>query len=197
MHVGNALVDMYAKLGSFDCARRVFDVMPERDVVSWTSLLVGLARQGLHDVALQLYSTMRTHKVEPHEFATAGALSSCAGSTALELGQQVHAASVRCSLKTFLSVTNSLVTMYAKCGSIDDACGVFDALACRDTVTWIALIVGYAQNGRGRDSLRLYDAMLSTGRTMSLAMRVILENPCRSVAVDDRCTNPAVLQLPR
>ncbi|WOL18688.1 hypothetical protein Cni_G27485 [Canna indica] len=163
MHVGNALVDMYAKLGSFDCARRVFNEMLERDVVTWTSLLVGLARQGLHDVALQLYSTMRAHRVEPDEFATAGALSSCAGSTALELGRQVHAASVRCGLETFLSVTNSLVTMYAKCGSINDACGVFDASTCRDAVTWTALIVGYAQNGRGRDSLRLYDAMLFSG----------------------------------
>ncbi|KAJ8455754.1 hypothetical protein OPV22_035000 [Ensete ventricosum] len=163
MHVANALVDMYGKLGSLNCARQVFDRMPKRDVVTWTSLLVGLARQGSHDAALQLYSDMRVHGVDPDEFATAGVLSSCAGSTAHELGRQVHAASARRGIDTFLRVSNSLITMYARSGSINDACAVFDASPRRDAVTWTALIVGCAQNGRGRDSLRLYDEMLEAG----------------------------------
>ncbi|THU57070.1 hypothetical protein C4D60_Mb11t23900 [Musa balbisiana] len=163
MHVANALVDMYGKLGSLNCAQGVFDRMPRRDVVTWTSLLVALARQGSHDVALQLYSDMRAHGVDPDEFATAGVLSSCAGSTALELGRQVHAASARCGIDTFLSVSNSLITMYARSGSINDACAMFDASPRRDAVTWTALIVGCAQNGRGRDSLRLYDEMVEAG----------------------------------
>ncbi|KAG6521796.1 putative pentatricopeptide repeat-containing protein At5g52630 [Zingiber officinale] len=163
-HVANALVDMYVKMRDFTHARGVFDQMPERDVVTWTSLLVGHARQGSHEVALQLYSDMLARGVEPDEFAVAGVLSSCASSTALELGRQVHAAIVHRGLDAFVSVSNALITLYARSGSIDEARAVFEKSLCRrDAVTWTALIMGYAQNGRGGDSLRLYDAMLRAG----------------------------------
>ncbi|XP_008806974.2 putative pentatricopeptide repeat-containing protein At5g52630 [Phoenix dactylifera] len=163
LHVANALVDMYAKCGSLNCARGVFDLMPERDVVTWTALLAGLARHASHESALQLYSEMRELGIDSDEFITAGVLSSCAGLTLLELGRQVHANSIRGGFDSFLSVGNSLVTMYAKSGCMDDAWTVFDSMTWRDAITWTALIMGFAQNGRGRDSLRLYNEMTRTG----------------------------------
>ncbi|XP_020088322.1 putative pentatricopeptide repeat-containing protein At5g52630 [Ananas comosus] len=163
LHVSNALIDAYAKLGAVTCAHKVFDHMPHRDVVTWTSLLTGLARSGSHDSALGVYYAMLRTGVEPDEFATAAVLSSCAGSTALDLGRQVHSAAVRTGFDSFLSVANSLVSMYAKTGSIDDARTVFDAMRRRCPITWTALIVGYAQNGRGRDSLAVYEDMIRTG----------------------------------
>ncbi|XP_073000205.1 pentatricopeptide repeat-containing protein At3g12770-like [Typha latifolia] len=163
IHVANALVDMYAKLGSLTCARGIFDRIEGKDVVTWTSLITGLARLGNHDSALNLYHEMLLSRVDPDEFVTAAVLSSCAGSTALELGRQIHSAAVRLGFDSFLSVGNSLVSMYAKTGSIDEARTAFDGMAHRCAITWTALLVGYAQNGRGKDSLVIYDEMTRTG----------------------------------
>uniref|UniRef100_A0ACD5XBJ3 Uncharacterized protein n=1 Tax=Avena sativa TaxID=4498 RepID=A0ACD5XBJ3_AVESA len=164
LHVANALVDAYAKLSRHGAARAVFDEMPHRDVVTWTSLLTGLARSRSHEPALRVYRDMVASGVRPDEFVVAAALSSCAGATALELGRSVHATAVRLALYPFLSVGNSLVSMYAKTGSLGEAWKVFDAMRIRrDPITWTALIVGYAQNGRGKESLEVYAEMVRSG----------------------------------
>ncbi|XP_062207692.1 pentatricopeptide repeat-containing protein At2g03880, mitochondrial-like [Phragmites australis] len=163
LHVANALVDAYAKLSRPDAARAVFDEMPSRDVVTWTSLLTGLARAGDHDAAVCVYHDMVAAGVQPDEFVVAAVLSSCAGSTMLELGRSVHAAAVQLGFEPFLSVGNSLVSMYAKTGSLRDARMVFDAMRARCTITWTALIVGYAQNGCGKQSLEIYTDMVRSG----------------------------------
>lgn len=163
LHVANALVDAYAKLSRLGAARAVFDEMPRRDVVTWTSLVTGLARAGSHGLAVRAYRDMVAAGVATDEFAVAAVLSSCAGSTALELGRSVHAAAVRSGHEPFLSVGNSLVSMYAKTGSLRDARTVFDAMRSRCAITWTALIVGYAQNGRGRESLAVYADMARSG----------------------------------
>ncbi|XP_051227555.1 pentatricopeptide repeat-containing protein At2g03880, mitochondrial-like [Lolium perenne] len=164
LHVANALVDAYAKLSRHAAARVVFDEMPHRDVVTWTSLLTGLARSRSHDPALRVYRDMVASGIRPDEFVVAAALSSCAGATAIELGVSVHATAVRLALDPFLSVGNSLVSMYAKTGSLGEAKKVFDAMRVRrDPITWTALIVGYAQNGRGKESLEVYADMVRSG----------------------------------
>ncbi|XP_011628407.1 pentatricopeptide repeat-containing protein At4g21065 [Amborella trichopoda] len=162
-HVGNALVDMYAKCGSLECASRALEGLPGPDVVSWTSLLTGYTHHGLHEEALKLFCEMRIARVKPDEFVIASALSACAGLSVLELGQQFHAIFVRLGFGSSLSIDNSLVTMYAKCGCIEDAHLVFDLMLIRDVVSWTALIVGYAQNGRGKDALSLYEQMILNG----------------------------------
>ncbi|KAK8268924.1 hypothetical protein V6Z11_D11G098000 [Gossypium hirsutum] len=161
--VNNALVDMYAKQGNMDCAFQVFNHMPNKDVVSWTSLVTGYARNNHHEEALKLFCDMRLAGIHPDHVVLASALSACAELTVLELGQQVHADFVKSGLQSSTSVDNSLVTMYAKCGCIDDASRVFDSMQIRDAVTWTALIVGYARNGKGKDSVRFYDQMIASG----------------------------------
>ncbi|XP_065864874.1 pentatricopeptide repeat-containing protein At4g21065 [Euphorbia lathyris] len=161
--VNNALVDMYAKQGELDCAFMVFKQMPEKDVISWTSLITGCSYNGSHEEAVKLFCNMRNVGVFLDQIALASVLSACAELTVMEFGQQVHAIIVKSGLGSSLSVDNSLLTMYAKCGSIEDASCVFDSMRTRDVISWTALIVGFAQNGRGKDSLRFYDRMIVTG----------------------------------
>ncbi|EOX96064.1 Tetratricopeptide repeat-like superfamily protein [Theobroma cacao] len=161
--VNNALVDMYAKQGNLDCAFQVFNHMPNKDVISWTSLVTGYAHNGRHEEALKLFCDMRTAGIYPDHIILASILSACAELTVLEFGQQVHANFVKSGLQSSLSVDNSLVTMYAKCGCIEYASRVFDSMQIQDVITWTALIVGYAQNGKGKDSVRFYDQMIASG----------------------------------
>ncbi|KAJ0972182.1 hypothetical protein J5N97_020141 [Dioscorea zingiberensis] len=161
-YVGNALVDMYAKCGKLHAARQLFDKMPHRDVVAWTSLLTS-ARHVSDEAALDLFLEMLASGMDLDAFLMAGVLSSCAGVTVLELGRQLHATSVKRGFDSFLSVGNALVSTYAKAGCIDDARLVFDLIPSRDAISWTALIVGFAQNGRGPESVRIYNDMIRAG----------------------------------
>lgn len=161
--VSNALVDMYAKTGDLNCAYTVFEKMLEKDVISWTSLVTGYAQNGSHEQSLKIFCDMRITGVNPDQFIVASILSACAELTLLEFGKQVHSDFIKSGLRSSLSVDNSLVTMYAKCGCLDDADAIFVSMQVHDVITWTALIVGYAQNGKGRDSLRFYNAMVSSG----------------------------------
>ncbi|CAN6222437.1 unnamed protein product [Urochloa humidicola] len=77
-HVGNALIDLYAKCGSVDDARRFFEEMgTERTVVSWTSLIVGLAVNGFGKEALALFGVMEREKLVPTEITMVGVLYAC------------------------------------------------------------------------------------------------------------------------
>ena len=53
-------------------------------------------------------------------------------------------------------VATSLVDMYAKCGNIEKAHGVFDGMPEKDIVTWGAMIQGYALNGLPREAMDLF-----------------------------------------
>ncbi|KAG0476602.1 hypothetical protein HPP92_012977 [Vanilla planifolia] len=164
-HVGNALVDMYSKCGQPVVAYKLFDTLPSRNVVGWTALYNGYSRHVSDESALRLYCRMRAIGVHPDEYIISSVLSSCADLTLLELGRQVHAVAILLGLVSFRSASNSLITMYAKSGCAHAACEVFNSMIHRDAITWTAMIVGYAQNGRGRDSLVLFNQMVRSGAT--------------------------------
>ncbi|XP_057835812.2 pentatricopeptide repeat-containing protein At3g24000, mitochondrial [Cryptomeria japonica] len=162
-YVGNALVNMYAKCQILDDAKKVFDSIPERDVVSWTAIVGVYVESGNNEEVLQLFRQMREAGITPDEFSLASVLSACASLSALAQGKQVHALAIRSKSGDYLSVHNALVIMYAKCGSIEDAYLVFREMPSRDVVSWTSIIKAYAQNGCGKDALKLYEKMLSSG----------------------------------
>lgn len=161
--VGNALVDMYAKHGNLDYAYQVFNRIPDKDVISWTSLVTGYAHNGSYENSIKLFCDMRLAGIYPDQFVISSIVSACAELTILEFGKQIHANFIKSGLQSHLSIDNSFVTMYAKCGCIEDATRVFNSMHFRNVITWTALIVGYAQNGKGKDSLQFYDQMIATG----------------------------------
>eukprot|EP01018_Ginkgo_biloba_P024259 Gb_34736 [translate_table: standard] len=154
--VGSALVDMYTKSWSLAKARQVFDKMPERNAVSWTAMIVGYTLGGYGKEALQLYRKMSGEGMSPTYTTFASVLSACAGLNDLTQGEQVHCCIVRTGFEWDVSVGNGIVTMYAKCGSIDKARKVFDEMHVHDVVSWNAIIAGYAQNGHGDEALALF-----------------------------------------
>ncbi|CAN1809332.1 Putative pentatricopeptide repeat-containing protein At1g68930 [Linum perenne] len=161
--VATGLVDMYAKCMCISEAETIFNNMEDRDVVSWTSLVVGYSHNRSFEDSINLFCEMKVTGIHLDQLIVANILSCCAELTIMEFGQQVHGTLVKSGLESSVSVDNSLVTMYAKCGAILDANRVFDAMQTRNVISWTALIVGYAQNGKGMNSLLLYEQMLSAG----------------------------------
>ncbi|KAG8380657.1 hypothetical protein BUALT_Bualt06G0038700 [Buddleja alternifolia] len=77
LHASNALLVLYAKCGNIREARKVFDGLEEKSVVSWTSLIVGLALNGFGEEALELFREMEMRKLVPSEITFVGVLYAC------------------------------------------------------------------------------------------------------------------------
>ncbi|KAL1288906.1 hypothetical protein HN51_057364 [Arachis hypogaea] len=77
MHVNNSLLDFYAKCGSIREAKQVFGEMRKRNVVSFTSLIVGLAVNGFGEEALEFFKEMEEQRVKPSEITFVGVLYAC------------------------------------------------------------------------------------------------------------------------
>ncbi|WVZ72875.1 hypothetical protein U9M48_021266 [Paspalum notatum var. saurae] len=162
--VSTALLNMYCKLGALPDARRVFDEMPHRNAVSWAAMVSGYAAGKYSEEAFDLFRLMLQEcPLEKNEFVTTAVLSAVSVPLGLLMGVQVHGQVLKDGLVGFVSVENSLVTMYAKAECMDAAMRVFGSSKERNSITWSAMITGYAQNGEADCAARMFLQMHSAG----------------------------------
>ncbi|KAK7303080.1 hypothetical protein RJT34_13979 [Clitoria ternatea] len=161
--VQNSLLHIYAACGDTESAYQMFELMRDRDLVAWNSVINGFALNGRPNEALTLFREMTVEGVEPDGFTMVSLLSACAELGALELGRRVHVYLLKVGLRENLHVTNSLLDLYAKCGSIRGARQVFGEMSERNAVSWTSLIVGLAVNGFGEEALELFRQMEGQG----------------------------------
>ncbi|CAA0810597.1 Pentatricopeptide repeat-containing protein [Striga hermonthica] len=84
--VSNALIEMYTKCGCVGPALQIFSDMAERDVVSWSTMITGLAHHGRAREAIRLFGDMGRAGIGPNEVTFVGLLSACAHAGLLEEG---------------------------------------------------------------------------------------------------------------
>ncbi|CAK9863659.1 unnamed protein product [Sphagnum jensenii] len=161
--VGNSLVDMYAKCGSIEDAQSVFNNMTTRNVISWTNMIWGRVKCGHGQKALELSQQMQSEGVQPDHVTFVGLLSACASVGAFEEGKKIHKQIIQNGCESDVFVGSSLVDMYTKCGSLQDAQSVFDRMATRNVFSWTALIFGYVNCGQGQKALELSRQMQHEG----------------------------------
>ncbi|KAH9317117.1 hypothetical protein KI387_018886, partial [Taxus chinensis] len=163
VNVASILVDVYVKSGGLFHARQVFDEMPEKDVVTWTSMITGYAQNENGDEALEVFYDMCQSGARPNNFTFASALTACAGQGAMEEGQAVHASCIKTGVTSDTFVRSTLITMYMKCGGIEEACRLFEKMPEQNMVSWTAMIAGYMQNGCSEEALRFFHQMQGMG----------------------------------
>ncbi|PON33875.1 Tetratricopeptide-like helical domain containing protein [Trema orientale] len=154
-HCFTALLDGYIKLGDIKPARQIFDSLRDRDVVAWTALIVGYVRNGLNNDVLELFRLMIKEGPKPNNYTFAAILSVSSTMVSLDQGKQIHASAMRSGEVLSVSVSNSLITMYSKGGSINAA---KKKITERDIASWNVIIAG--RNKRGFDLEALASNML-------------------------------------
>eukprot|EP01018_Ginkgo_biloba_P018788 Gb_22440 [translate_table: standard] len=157
--VATALIGMYANCGSIENARQVFDRMSKRDLVSWSTMIAGYAKNGEADQALSLFRQMQLEGLKPNFITMGSVLQACTHLGALQQGKSIHCYIIRSEFDLDAYAENSLVAMYAKCGAIDITRRLFDNMSKRDVVSWSAVIAGYAHNHHANEALRLFHLM--------------------------------------
>ncbi|KAG7605252.1 putative pentatricopeptide repeat-containing protein [Arabidopsis thaliana] len=147
--LSNSLMRFYKTSDSLEDAHKVFDEMPDPDVISWNSLVSGYVQSGRFQEGICLFLELHRSDVFPNEFSFTAALAACARLHLSPLGACIHSKLVKLGLeKGNVVVGNCLIDMYGKCGFMDDAVLVFQHMEEKDTVSWNAIVASCSRNGK-------------------------------------------------
>lgn len=163
--IKNALLNMYARFGSIEDAEWTFKRLLARDVISWTAMIAGFAEHGEGNKALSLFARMQQEGKQPNEISFVNIITACAALTGITEGRLVHGCTAEIGLDSHIEVANALINMYGKCGSLEDAQGLFVNMQERDRVSWNTLLTVFAQCGHGREAVALFDSMKDSHTT--------------------------------
>ncbi|PKA45824.1 Pentatricopeptide repeat-containing protein [Apostasia shenzhenica] len=161
--IGNALVNLYSRCGRVMEAYTAFKVNEIRDDVSWNALISGFGQSGHYEEALSVFKKMDQEGIKANLFTYGSAVSSSANIADIKLGNQIHAKMIKTGYETEIEAGNALVSLYAKCGSIEEAKLVFSRMPERNEISWNAIITAYSQHGHGQEALKLFAHMKEDG----------------------------------
>ncbi|XP_011627723.2 LOW QUALITY PROTEIN: pentatricopeptide repeat-containing protein At4g33990 [Amborella trichopoda] len=185
--VGNAIVDMYAKAGRTEDARKAFEEMPRRDVVSWNTMITGYAQNGLAEESIELYNRMlQCSGFPPDQGTLVSVLPACSHVGAFQQGLRIHGLAVRMGLESDLFVGTCLIDMYAKCGRLNEASCLFEHVPKKSSVPWNAIISGHGVHGHGHKTLKLFEEMQKEGVKPDHVTFVSLLSACSHAGLVDQ-----------
>ncbi|KAM1189764.1 hypothetical protein ACFX2J_025404 [Malus domestica] len=157
--VGSSLAHMYMKSGSLVEGEKVITSMPIRSVVAWNTIIAGKAQNGHLEGVLDQYNLMKIAGFRPDKVTFVSVISSCAELATLGQGQQIHAEAIKAGASTVVAVISSLISMYSRCGCLDDSLKAFMESECGDAVMWSSMISAYGFHGRGENAIKLFEEM--------------------------------------
>ncbi|KAJ4713271.1 Pentatricopeptide repeat-containing protein [Melia azedarach] len=166
--VGNALIAMYGKCGFVEDMVKVFEVMPERNLVSWNSIISGFSENGFSLESFYLLMEMMGGEegLVPDVATLVTVLPVCAGEGDVEMGRSVHGLAVKLGLNQELMVNNTLVDMYAKCGCLPEAQILFSKNNNKNVVSWNTIIGAFSMAGDVYQTFYLLRKMQMEGEGM-------------------------------
>ncbi|CAA0834602.1 Pentatricopeptide repeat-containing protein -chloroplastic [Striga hermonthica] len=141
--VANALVDMYAKCGNISRARRVFDAIEWKELVTWNSMINGYLKHGLVSKAWSVLRKMVEEGCEPDPVTMSAVLT---GGPHYRIGTQIHGWAVRRGLDWDLSVANSLIVFYSGRRISGRARWLFERMPKKDVVSWNSVISAHTND---------------------------------------------------
>ncbi|MCO5564873.1 hypothetical protein L7F22_018541 [Adiantum nelumboides] len=163
MIVGTALVRMYCDCSTLENAHSLFTTLSKKDAMSWAILISAYAHHDIGHAAIALFYQMQQEGMMPNNYIYNKLINACATVPSLKEGQRAHSRVVGGELKQCIFVQNSLVDMYAKCGSLDLAQKIFMNILKKDLVSWNTIITAFAQYGLADEVFKHFDVLKVEG----------------------------------
>ncbi|XVF60609.1 hypothetical protein PTKIN_Ptkin08bG0061700 [Pterospermum kingtungense] len=154
-----ALVDMYSKCNNLIQARKLFDVMETRDVISYNVMMTGYLQTDFASEAVDTFTEMVAVGIKPNLSSIVKLLSALSELKNIKGGRSVHGYILRHEVDMNTEVANQIVYMYAKCGFIYDARQVFDQIRYKDLISWTSMMTGYIFHGHADETILLFRMM--------------------------------------
>ncbi|XP_031475241.1 pentatricopeptide repeat-containing protein At1g71460, chloroplastic [Nymphaea colorata] len=184
--IATSLIVMYSKCGVTRSSLNLFEKMEKRNAITWTAMMESLARDDrLHD-ALDMFRSMQLSKHRADSVTVCRGLNLCAEVRALKLGKELHAQVLKKKIESNPSVSAEIVRMYAKCGHIQTAKQVFDAIASKGLITWTTIIEAYGMNNLSMEAFALFEQMKEDGFSPNHFTYAVLIEICRNCGLREK-----------
>lgn len=184
--IGNCLLTMYVKCGSVEMARRLFDGIRNKGLITWNAMISGYAQNGLASQVLDLYKKMEVHRINPDAVTYVGVLSSCANLGAQTVGNEIERRIQTTGLNSNSFLKNALINMHVRCGNLLKARKIFESMSPKTLVSWTAMISGYGVHGQGELAVKLFDEMICSGIKPDRTAFVCVLSACSHAGLTDK-----------
>lgn len=161
--IAGAIVDLYAKCGYLCEAQKVFDQIEQKNVITWSTIIRGFAQEGKLLEAMDLFRQLRKSVSKVDGFVLSIMVGVFADLALVEQGKQIHCYTFKVPSGFDISVANSIIDMYLKCGLTEEAERLFSEMQVRNVVSWTVMITGYGKHGLGEKAIHLFDKMQLDG----------------------------------
>ncbi|OVA06548.1 Pentatricopeptide repeat [Macleaya cordata] len=155
-YIQNTLMNMYSNCGSLVSARKMFDKMSEKGVVSWATMIDAYTHWDQPIKAIELFQRMELENVKPNEVTLVNVLTACARARDLEMGKWVHKYIDENGLGFRVVLTTALMDVYCKCGCFSLAQELFDKIPDKNLFHWNIMINGYVEDSDYEEALLLF-----------------------------------------
>ncbi|KAK7345858.1 hypothetical protein VNO77_16471 [Canavalia gladiata] len=155
----NAIVNIYGEVGHIGYARREFESIQSKDIVSWTSMTTSCVHNGLAFEALELFCYLKKSNIQPDSIALISVLSAAASLSSLKKGKEIHGFLIRNGFFLEGPIASSLVDMYARCGTVENSRNIFNSVNLRDVILWTSMINANGMHGCGNEAIALFKKM--------------------------------------
>lgn len=157
------LITGFSSRGMTGECSALFSKMPKPDDVAWTALISAFVNNEEHEEAFRRFSQMICDGIMPNPLTLSSLLSASANLASLNLGLQIQDFAIKLVMEHDLSIQNALVSMYSKCGSVEDAYKIFKSMTSPNIVSFNSMIMGFAHNGYGEEALGLFTQLVDAG----------------------------------
>ncbi|XVE61147.1 hypothetical protein DITRI_Ditri06bG0016700 [Diplodiscus trichospermus] len=145
--LSTALVNMYAKCGYIEKAKEIFERMPVKDQKAWSSLIVGLAINGLAEEALEAFSRMEESEVKPNHVTFVGVLAACAHSGLVSDSRRYWSRMIESRIEPSLEHYGCMVDLLCRASLVNEAYNFVQTMPFYpNPVIWRTILIGCQKN---------------------------------------------------
>ncbi|KAM7278234.1 hypothetical protein ACFE04_005368 [Oxalis oulophora] len=185
-YVGNTLLKMYASSGFVEFSKKVFDEMPQRNVVTWSSMIAAYVTCNGPLEAYRVFRLMLDANEKPNSVTLVSLLSGCSRLLDIMTGKSIHCYILVNGMKMDVSLGTALLEMYSKCGHVEKAFQIFNSTSERNLQSWTIMISSFSDHGRGKEAISIFTEMEKLGiKPDSILFSVILSACCHMGLVDE------------
>ncbi|PON55172.1 DYW domain containing protein [Trema orientale] len=202
--IRTSLIDFYCKCGKMEQALVIFRKIPQvylhslnpivtrdesvTEIIAWSSLISGFVYNNEYEDALQTFISMIREHIGVDRFTVTTIASVCANIGSLTLGQQIHAYNQKIGHQLDFHLGSSLVDMYSKCGSLEDARMIFKQASSPNVVLWTSMVSACALHGQGREAIRIFELMIKEGvKPNEISFTVVLSACSHAGLLEEGC----------
>lgn len=174
----NRLIWTYDKCGSIKDAQKTFQDLLRKDIVSWNMMIAAYAQHNRGEQAYQLFVSLQKEGIKPDKVTFLNVLMACSNPSFIWRGRLICVCIYNDFEKLDIALATTLVNMFGKCGSVEDAWSVFAKMVKRNVITWTAMMSAYAQQGLSKEVIKLTAKMQRANVLMNKITFITMLNSC-------------------